>query len=195
MVRTTRRLLLLLGLAGAAACADGGLSESPASPADDPLELARAAAAADGEEVPSLDEVARYASNPGVKGVERARATIGPDGGSLRLRDFEVIVPAGAVDRDTKFEIMILPEPARDAHAWARFKPHNQQFAVPVVLRVPFATTESAGSEDAHVLWWNHSLWEELPTTVTEDGRLETTTDHFSVYATQRMRGITMVGG
>ena len=144
--------------------------------------------------IPVLDSVARYTAGGPGNAAQLAAVWIGPEGGTIRLNDFEVVVPPGAVDRDMRFVIRILPEPARDAHAWASFSPHNHRFNVPVTLRVPFRATESAGSTDAHVLWWNDTTWVELPTTQTEDGRLETQTDHFSMYATQR-RGITMVGG
>lgn len=149
---------------------------------------------ADDDVIPDLDSVARYTSERTSNGVEMASVRIGPEGGSIRLHDFEVVVPPGAVDREITFRIRILPEPAQKKHAWASFSPHNHQFNVPVTLRVPFQATESAGAPDTHVLWWNTNTWIELPTTLTPDGRLETQTDHFSKYATQR-RGITMVGG
>lgn len=148
----------------------------------------------DDDVIPDLDSVARYTSPRSSNGVERATVWIGPEGGSIRLHDFEVVVPAGAVDTEMRFEIKILPQPAHRAHAWASFSPHNHSFNVPVTLRVPYQATESAGAPDTHVMWWNAGTWTELPTTLTPDGRLETQTDHFSKYATQR-RGITMVGG
>lgn len=185
----------MLGLVlGMLSCRDAGVT-APETESATAIETQHAAKPDSADEVGDLDSVARYSTPPDVKGAERETVVIGPAGGSIRLRDFEVIVPAGAVSGDVKFEIMILPEQARQAHAWASFKPHNQQFAVPVTLRVPYQTTESAGATDAHVLWRNKGTWEELPTTITTDGRLETQTDHFSVYATQRRRGITMVGG
>ena len=148
----------------------------------------------DDDSIPDLSAVARYTSASPANGAEIAAAWIGPEGGSVRLHDFEVVVPAGAVDRVTRFAIKIMPEPTRESHAWASFSPHNHAFNVPVTLRVPLQATESAGWADAHVIWWNQGTWEALPTTQTNDGRLETQTDHFSKYATQR-RGITMVGG
>ena len=192
MVRGARLFMLALVLC-MLSCRDAGVTAPEAGSAET-IEAQHAAKPDPADEVGDLDRVARYSTPPGVRGVERATAVIGAAGGSVRLRDFEVVVPAGAVSGDVTFEITILPEPARQAHAWASFKPHNQQFAVPITLRVPYQTTESAGAADAHVLWRNKGMWEELPTTITTDGRLETQTDHFSVYATQR-RGITMVGG
>jgi hypothetical protein len=171
-------------------CADSGL----AGPDTSPSRLSEAAAQEASEEIPSLDAIARYVTPPAQNGAQKVKQTIGPAGGTIRLYDFEVVIPPGAVDRATSFEIKILPEQARGQHAWAQFKPHNQKFAVPVILRVPYSTTESAGA-DAHVLWWNIGSWMELQTTVTPDGRLETTTDHFSTYGTQRARGITVIGG
>ena len=189
-MKVTGSCLTLLALLFVA-CGEAG-DPGVAGPAIAPSGIA--AAQEEPEAAPSLTDVARYLAPPGTKGVERATQVIGPDGGSLRLRDFEVVVPAGAVAKDTKFEIKILPEQARDQHAWAQFSPHNTQFAVPVILRVPYSSTESAGGE-AHVLWWNRGAWTSLETTITADGRLETVTDHFSTYATERKRGITVIGG
>jgi len=141
-----------------------------------------------------LASVARYL--PGQSpGAEIAGTFIGPEGGSLRLGDFEVVVPPGAVASATRFQILVLPGNGPETHAAAQFFPHNQQFDVPVTLRVPHAGTEAAADQGAHVLWWDSGAWEEMQTTLTADGRLETTTDHFSLWATQRRMGLTIIGG
>lgn len=147
-------------------------------------------------EDPPLDDVARYQNGKTPQGVEKVAAFIGPEGGSLRLHDFELIVPPGAVSKRRRFEIRIMPEPARRNHAAAEFRPRNVTFEVPVLVRVPLETTESAGATDVHVLRFEKGAdWEALFSEPTVDGRLQTTTSSFTTFGTERRRGITMAGG
>ena len=202
------RLLFALLLTTAASCQDrnelmapedGDRALAPAyAPGHDGRQAAshadRGQASAGPVAPVDLEAVARYL--PGAApGAQATWKVIGPEGGSLRLGDFEVVVPAGAVTTSTRFQILALPETGPDQHAAAMFFPHGQRFAVPVTLRVPHASTEAAADAGAHVLWWDGGAWEETPTTVTPDGRLETTTDHFSVWGTQRRLGLTIIGG
>jgi hypothetical protein len=131
-------------------------------------------------------------SSPDVSYV--ARYSDGPEGGSLRILDFEVVVPAGAVSSRTRFGIRLPVDPHQADRAMAEFTPHNVTFAKPVTLRLPYrgTTAEDAASR---ILWWNGSAWVPF-TTELKDGRLETTTTHFSTYGTEEpRRGITPLGG
>lgn len=138
--------------------------------------------------------IARYLPNAPSPGRQMVSAFIDENGGSLRLGDFEIIVPAGAVDRPTRFAIM-LPPPGHGDRAYAEFRPHNQQFAVPVTIRLPHAITDA--EPGAPVTWWsqNGKTWVDQPTTTTTDGRIETQVDHFSFYGTRALTGITIAGG
>ena len=142
-----------------------------------------------------VDRVATYRDGPPSVTIAWAMAWIGPQGGSVRLLDFEVIVPPDAVSRVTRFSIRLPIDPGASTHAMAEFGPHNIQFARPVTLRLPYRGT-SAENAASSVLWWNSSSWVRYPTIVLPDGRLETTTTHFSVYGTEEpTRGITPLGG
>lgn len=157
---------------------------SRATPVPAPAETA--------EEIPGdLDALASFLW-PDTRGATIVNESIGPEGGSVRLGDFEIVVPAGAVDSNTNFQIRLPPESHRD-RVWAEFRPHNRSFNVPVLLRLPHAGTDAEAGAPA--LWWNGSAWEALITTPLNDGRVETSVDHFSVYGVSRVRGFTLPGG
>ena len=149
-------------------------------------------------EHPTMRELARYRWDSKPRGARVAWEVIGPAGGRVELSGFEIVVPAGAVDRPQRFSIRLPPRESRQARfVHAVFEPHNVRFDVPVTLRTPLEGTTSEGY-DARVLWWNErrTNWVELPTVPTDDGRLEIETDHFSIYGTQRTsRGVTVAGG
>ena len=142
-----------------------------------------------------IDRIATYRDGAPSLTIAWAMAWIGPQGGSLRILDFEVIVPPDAVSRLTRFSIRLPVDPGISSHALAEFGPHNIQFARPVTLRLPYRGT-SAEDATSSVLWWNGATWVRYPTVVLPDGRLETTTLHFSEYGTEEpSRGITPLGG
>jgi hypothetical protein len=142
-----------------------------------------------------ISRIAVYRDGPPSLTIAWAMAWIGPQGGSLRILDFEVIVPPNAVSKVTRFAIRLPVDPGIADHALAEFEPHNVQFAQPVTLRLPYRGT-SAESSTSSILWWNGAVWVRYPTIVLPDGRLETTTTHFSEYGTEEpQRGITPVGG
>jgi hypothetical protein len=197
-----------------ASCADGIVAPEPAAsfdaaaPASGPGQGAPHAlsaepcaaasqqpAATDSEPLPEdLCSVARFLPDAPRPGRVMAAATIGAEGGSVRLGDFEIVVPAGALSTPTHFSIALPPPgPAAD-RALAEFKPHNVTFAQPVMIRLPRATTESAPG--APIAWWQQSTksWIDQQTTELDDGRIEASVDHFSYYAT-RLRGVTIAGG
>jgi hypothetical protein len=143
---------------------------------------------------PDLAHIAQYQEGAPQITIAWAMAWIGPAGGTLRLLDFEVIVPPGAVSTRTRFSIRLPVDPHARTHALAEFQPHNVTFAQPVTLRLPYEGT-TAEDTDARVMWWSGAAWVPFATEVV-DGRLETTTTHFSTYGTEdTSRGITPLGG
>ena len=138
---------------------------------------------------PDLTKVARFKD-----GIARPRPAndhlkIGPEGGTLRVADFEIVVPAGAVDKPVNFRIKLPVDPKAADYAFAEFSPHID-FKKPVTIRVPGSVTEYG----AVVGWWSGTQWIGLPTTVLPDGRLETQVGHFSYYAACR-KGVILSGG
>jgi hypothetical protein len=142
-----------------------------------------------------LDRLAQYQAGPLQITIGLALKTIGPEGGSISLAGFEVIVPPGAVTKPTRFSIRLPIDPQNSQFVRAQFGPH-QDFAVPVTIRLPLKGTTSEDS-GARVLWWNGTDWEPFETTVTADGRIETKTSHFSEYGTEDTgyKGIILIGG
>jgi hypothetical protein len=143
---------------------------------------------------PDLTRIAEYVDGPPQITIAWAIGWIGPEGGTLRLLDFEIVVPPGAVSSRTRFSIRLPVDPNARGHAMAEFLPHNVTFAVPVTLRLPYSGT-TAEDLDSRVLWWSGSTWVPFETEMV-DGRLQTTTTHFSTYGTEdTSRGIIPLGG
>ena len=179
-MRSVRFIILMLALS-VASCGD----QAPTEPA---RERQFSAAAR------SLDQLARYRTHPPQITIGFAMKFIGPQGGRLSLADFEVIVPPGAVSKFTLFSIRIPVEITTAEFVRAEFGPH-QEFDVPVTIRLPLRGT-TAENTPAHVLWWNGYGWEPFPTTLTDDGRIETQTSHFSEFGTEDpSKGIILIGG
>lgn len=143
-----------------------------------------------------MQQIARYEAGAPQITIAWAMAWIGPAGGSVRLLDFEIVVPPGAVSSVTRFGIRLPVDPQQSEHAVAEFLPHNVRFREPVTLRLPYHGTTAQDSGTPHVVWWSGSAWEQFTTRVLEDGRIETQTSHFSLYGTEEpSRGITPLGG
>ncbi|MGQ0813998.1 MAG: hypothetical protein ACT4O1_05985 [Gemmatimonadota bacterium] len=143
-----------------------------------------------------LSKVARYTSGAPDVLFGFASKSIGPAGGSIRLLDFEVIVPAKAVAKATNFTIRLPADPFGAEYAYAEFGPHGLRFATPVTIRLPYQGTTSEGGTP-HVMWNNSGQWVAFPTSATEDGRIQAQTNHFSEYGTEETdpsRGITLAG-
>ena len=143
-----------------------------------------------------LAKVARYKSN-----IPRSGTTvgkwIGPQGGTVSLSGFEIQVPPNAVSAPTLFTISVPWDARKLERVIADFGPSGMQFDVPVTITLPYQGTSS---EDAtlppHVLWNNGIDWVPLPSWLTNDGRIQTQTNHFSEYGTEDPgRGITTAGG
>lgn len=145
-----------------------------------------------GDQQPDLRFIAKFRTRPAPPDPLLDHAMIGPEGGSLRVGDFEIIVPAGAVDRPKNFSIRVPTDPRLAIKAYAEFGPH-MHFNKPVTIRLPAASTEVVGQP--YVLWWAGSFWWPLSTTATSDGRIEAKVDHFSIYGTSAFsKGITPLG-
>lgn len=141
-----------------------------------------------------LDKLARYRTGALQINIGIALKTIGAEGGRIALGGFEVIVPPGAVSKATRFSIRLPIDPHDSEFVRAQFGP-DMKFAVPVTLRLPLKGT-TAEDTSARVLWWNGLDWEPFPTVPTADGRIETTTTHFSEYGTEDpSKGIILIGG
>ncbi|HUH13943.1 MAG TPA: hypothetical protein VMK65_12590, partial [Longimicrobiales bacterium] len=128
--------------------------------------------------------IARYVGGAPAITIGYAKKTIGPAGGSLRLLDFEIVVPPNAVSKSTEFMIRLPVDPHERELVMAEFGPHGASFAVPVTLRFPLAGTTLEGDGAAAVVWWDGEVWRRLESRTTADGRIEADTDHFSTYGT-----------
>lgn len=142
---------------------------------------------------PDLRHIAKFEQRPTRPQPGQDHKLIGSEGGSLRIGDFEIVVPAGAVDKPTQFYIHLPVDPRLAWRAYAEFGPH-QTFLKPVTIRVPSAGTNAADL-DPVVAWWQGRYWVPFPTTPTSDGRLEAQTSHFSYYGTYLRKGLTTLGG
>lgn len=139
-------------------------------------------------------QVAKYSGAAPQSGF--AMRMIGPRGGSLSLGEFEIVVPPGAVEAPTAFSIYLpLLVPGAADLVMAEFGPHGRTFRVPVTIRAPHRGTTAETDVGSRILWWTGSSWMPYPTRLLEDGRLETTTTHFSEWGTEESRGITTAGG
>jgi hypothetical protein len=132
----------------------------------------------------TVDPLARYIKVPHAQDYW-IKQWIGPQGGIVDFLGFRIIVPAGAVDRVTKFEIRIPGEnsPGGQERVYAEFGPHNVTFKVPLIVELPYANTDAYGSPGG-VLWYNERtrIWERMGGGITADGqRVYVETTHFSL--------------
>jgi hypothetical protein len=186
MHRIARKLvptLAILALVAGSGCADRDVATAPAP----------AAVPAFGQGgSPNLASVATFRQRPSVT-IAWAKKWIGPEGGRLDFQGFAIVVPAGAVDRVTQFSISLPVDPQGSEHVVAEFGPHNQLFAQPVTIELPFRGTSIEGSTSPTIVWWSDQ-WVDMGASLTPDGlRLKTQTNHFSTYATSDV--VTMRGG
>lgn len=184
MTRLSRVAALALTLLSAAC------SDAPLAPHVRPQSSTEAAAT-------KASALARYKNGPPQSADRYVTKLIGPSGGTISLAGFEVVVPPGAISKWMYFTIS-LPIDSSD-YVWASFGPHGMQFNAPVTLKLPYSGTTSEGSTNAHVMWFDGTMWVELPSTFSADGRIQTQTMHFSDYGTEETtdpsKGIEPVGG
>jgi hypothetical protein len=187
MVPIIRKLGLTLTLAVsmlAAGCADAG----------SPLAARQGAPAFNTGSGPDVAALARFRKSPQIT-IAWAKKWIGPQGGRLDFYGFAIEVPPGAVDKVTMFTIRLPVDPQGSEYVMAEFGPHNQQFARPVAIELPFRGTSIETSSIPTIVWWD-DVWVNMGATVTADGeRLRTLTDHFSTFGTTENRGGTFVTG
>jgi hypothetical protein len=167
----------------ATGCSEGGPTQPEPSYAIEDTDI---------ESLVDVTRVATYRSGPPPS--TSVAAWIGPEGGTLRLLEIEIVVPPGAVTASTRFRIKLPGDPKKLKYAFAEFQPHDVRFLEPVTLRLPYRGTTAEGTTPG-VVWWNGTSWIPYPTTLLPDGRVETTTDHFSFFGTLLGIGITPVGG
>lgn len=132
---------------------------------------------------PDLSHVATYRKRPSLT-IAWAKKWIGPEGGRLDFQGFAIVVPAGAVDKVTQFSISLPVDPHGSERVVAEFGPHNQLFAQPVTIELPYQGTSIEASTAPTIVWWDGE-WVDMGASLTTDGlRLKTRTNHFSTYAT-----------
>jgi hypothetical protein len=148
----------------------------------------------------SFDPIAHYIQRPHAQDYW-IKQWIGPAGGTVDFLGFKIIVPRGAVDRVTKFEIRIPGEndPDGSDRVWAEFGPHNVNFRVPVRIELPYQNTDAFGQASG-VMWYNERtrVWERVGGGITADGaRVYMDVTHFSAYGTQFLMegGTAQAGG
>ncbi|HLM43415.1 MAG TPA: hypothetical protein VK458_06080, partial [Myxococcaceae bacterium] len=111
-----------------------------------PTALAPATAPSLGQgSTPDLSNVATYRKRPSLT-IAWAKKWIGPEGGRLDFQGFAIVVPAGAVDKVTQFSISLPVDPHGSERVTAEFGPHNQLFAQPVTIELPFQGTSIEAS-------------------------------------------------
>jgi hypothetical protein len=144
----------------------------------------------------SLERLATFKTRRSLT-IAWAKKWIGPEGGRLDFAGFAIDVPAGAVDRVTMFTINLPVDPQGSERVVAEFGPHNQTFAVPVTIEMPFVGTSLESAVEPTIVWWNDG-WVNMGASLGSDGtRIRTKTNHFSTYGTMDARGgsITVSGG
>ncbi|CAN5745792.1 hypothetical protein BH23GEM8_BH23GEM8_19260 [soil metagenome] len=146
----------------------------------------------------TLAPIATFNQRPNIT-IAWAKKWIGPAGGRLEIQGFAVDVPAGAVSKSTLFSIHLPVDPSGSERVMARFGPHGATFSSAVTIEFPYLGTSIFADPAATVVWWNPdaNAWVDVGGTVTETGRLRTTTTHFSEYGTSDGRGgvLTASGG
>ena len=142
------------------------------------------------EPFPNLDGVARYKGGAPSWSANQNHTVIGAAGGTLRVADFQMIIPAGALDHNTQFHIVLPTDAKEKSRAAGQFGPH-MMFNKDITIVLPYAATDA---KVAQIVWWDEGKWVAIPTSVCDGGkRLCGRTNHFSVYAT--WKGVIALGG
>ena len=134
---TIRRVSVLAAVAITAACSSDAATSPQLAPTDANAALVNATAIGTPGYAEASVRTAGFLT-PLRRDISRS-ATIGAAGGVLRVPEtgFELVVPAGAVDRDTPFRVTAL---AGSTVAY-EFEPHGATFKVPLKFRQSVLTT------------------------------------------------------
>lgn len=149
---------------------------------------------ADWKEQYKLQKEAWKRAHPGEKGgpeiqllrceprdYEGTAEIIGPQGGTLKLGEHELVIPAGALTR----EELIVAEAPTSSLVDMRFAPHGLQFLKSAQLTLSYKGCIRPTSSDFMVAYVQGSQILELPPSVDRrsDDEVEADIDHFSRYA------------
>jgi hypothetical protein len=112
---------------------------------------------------------------------EADAAIIGPQGGTLKVGEHELVIPAGALDR----EELITAESPTSSRVDVQFAPHGLQFLKPVQLTLSYKDCVRPTSFDFLIAYIQGNQVLELPPSVDhkDDDEVEADIDHFSRYA------------
>lgn len=142
----------------------------------------------------ALGQLAQYrAGSPGVT-IGFAKKWIGPEGGVLRLGDFEVVVPAGALEQTVGVSLRLDVSGASRSYVRAELGPASLRFLAPVTLITPYLGTTAEGASGVAGRW-NGQKWVELPSESTADGRLSAPLEEGGDVGTMTSSGYIIAGG
>lgn len=110
-------------------------------------------------------------------------ATIGPEGGRLRMGPHELVIPAGALARSTQIDGSVVG----GANVAIRFSPHGLRFSQPAVLMLNYAGCAAASRQAVSVVYVDGATSAVLETPPSSDNKpsqfVRASIAHFSVYA------------
>jgi hypothetical protein len=108
-------------------------------------------------------------------------AIIGPQGGTLKVGEHELVIPAGALDR----EELVIAEAPTSSRVDVQFAPHGLQFLKPAQLTLSYKGCVRPTSVDFLIAYIQGGRVLELPPSVDhkDDDEVEADIDHFSRYA------------
>ena len=112
---------------------------------------------------------------------EADAAIIGPQGGTLKVGEHELVIPAGALDH----EELVVAESPTSSRVDVQFAPHGLQFLKPAQLKLSYKGCVRPTSLDFLIAYIEANRVLELPPSVDHkvDDRVEADINHFSRYA------------
>jgi hypothetical protein len=112
---------------------------------------------------------------------EADAAIIGPQGGTLKVGEHELVVPAGALDH----EELVVAESSTSSRVDVQFAPHGLQFLKPAQLKLSYKGCVRPTSLDFLIAYIEANRVLELPPSVDhkDNDEVEAGIDHFSRYA------------
>jgi hypothetical protein len=112
---------------------------------------------------------------------EADAAIIGPQGGTLKVGEHELVIPAGALDH----EELVVAESPTSPLVDVQFAPHGLQFLKPAQLKLSYKGCVRPTSFEFLIAYIEANRVLELPPSVDhkDDDEVEADIDHFSRYA------------